>query len=157
MPTLSFGVVDQAYSDAGSSTATTGEVAEHLEKKYAVMATFYELYQDKIAQWMADAVQDELDDVIAGGHRKNYPFAAADAKIEEAFRLFLDGNEMAHLVAGLSEGESAAFNWKNTFDGAGKNGANKRKKAGKNQNNAARPAFVDTGLYRTSFRSWVEF
>ena len=155
---LELGVLDVAYSGANgkSGTDTTGEVAEVLEAKYYVMETFFELRRDEIADWLAESVADEIENVMNGNRPNFTPTMAAEQKIEAEFRAFLDAGEMSKLVGSLSEGESAAFDWSKTFDSAGKRGVNHRKKAGVNKNNAARPAFIDTGLYQTSFRAWVE-
>ena len=177
---LVMGVVDVAYSDANSGGAsTTGEVAQILEDKYHVMETFLVTREEKIAEWLADGLADEIADVVSGKPPSRDPFKGATQQIEAEFRAFLDANEMAHLVAGLSEGESAAFDWSRTFNSAANRGVshrfkdvnNRALKGGKLLSAAIagklgrrvkikprgpRPAFIDTGLYQASFTAWIE-
>ena len=152
---LILGVLDVAYSDAHSGAKTTGDVAEILEKKYHPMETFYVARQEQIGNMLAESVVNAIETLVTTGRHVNPTFGGAQ-KIEAEFRAFLDKGEMAKLVAGLSEGESAAFNWKNTFDSAGKSGVSHRKKRPHSSKNKARVAFVDTGLYRSAFRAWLE-
>ncbi len=177
---LVMGVVDVAYSDANSGGATTtGEVAQILEDKYHVMETFLVTREEKIAEWLADSMGNAIADLVSGGRPNRDPFHDAMKDIEAEFRSFLDANEMAHLVAGLSEGESAAFDWSRTFNSAANQGVSHRfkdvnnraikggkllsaamaGKLGKRTQARARgprPAFIDTGLYQASFIAWVE-
>ena len=59
MAILSLGVNDFAYSQAESNgmsqRTTTGEVATILERNYHVMATFFALRQQKIADYLTEA------------------------------------------------------------------------------------------------------
>lgn len=153
---LNLGVLDIAYAGANgkSGAQTTGDVAELLEQKYSVMETFFESRKEKISEWLAEAIADEIADLFAGKRPNSDPFMAAMQNTETEFRAFLDANEMAHLVAGLSEGEAAAFG-PVSFTGAGNRGVNHRKKKPYAKENKARPAFVDTGLFQASFRSWI--
>lgn len=142
---LVFGVLDVSYADAnGSGSSTTGDVAEILEKNYHVMETFYELKKEQIASVLADSVADAIADLIAG--HQTEPTFTGTQKIETMFRTFLDANEMAAL----------ASKYGMTLSAAAVAGVNHRKKMPYSSKNKARPAFVDTGLYRTSFRAWME-
>ena len=141
-----------AYSDAHSGAKTTGEVAEILEKRFGVMETFYVARQEQIGNMLAESVVNAIETLVTTGRHVNPTFGGAQ-KIEAEFRAFLDKNEMAKLVAGLSEGERAALS--GTFDGAGKSGVSHRKKHPYAAKNKSRPAFVDTGLFRSAFRAWL--
>ena len=154
---LILGVLDVAYSDAHgkSGATTTGEVAHILEDNYHVMETFYVSRQEKIANWLAESVAKAIETMVETG-RHVAPTFEAEQKIETEFRTFLDRNEMSMLVKGLSEGESAAFNWNKTFSSAGNRGVNHRKKNPYSKKNKSRPVFIDTGLYQASFRAWIE-
>jgi hypothetical protein len=154
---LNLGVLEVSYSDAhGKSGASdTGTVAEILEQRYHVMETFYESRKEKIAEWLAEAISDQIADIVSGGRPNRDPFYAAMQNIEAEFRAFLDANEMAHIVSSLSEAERDYFiGSTGGFTGAGARGVNHRKKKPYSKDNAARPVFVDTSLYQQSFRSW---
>lgn len=153
---LVMGVVDIAYSDAQSGNKTTGEVAQILENKYHVMETFYVVREDKIADYLAGSLSNAIADAVSGRRSNQSPFDDGMRDIEAEFRDFLDANEMSRLVAGLSEGESAAFDWSKTFSSAANAGVRSRFKNRQNNNGGPRPVFVDTGLYQESFRAWVE-
>ena len=68
--TLNLGVLDVTYSDAsGDGSTSTGDVAQFLEANYEVMGTFFELYQDKIAQWLADDMAASIQTLVNSGGR----------------------------------------------------------------------------------------
>lgn len=153
MPKLLLGVVDVAYSD-GEGAKTTGEVAGYLEDEYHIMCTFLESYEDKIGEFLADAMVGEIEALAQGkpvlifgkdvetqlGDRV-ISGSSVNGKIEEAFRDFLDARE-----------------WKQTSGqavDAADQGINHRKSQPYKKRNA-RPEFVDTGLYQASFRAWLE-
>jgi hypothetical protein len=147
---LSLGVVDVAYSDASSSVAkTTGDVAELLEDRYHIMATFFELRREKIAGFLANDMAASIQRLVNGGpaiDKRSSLTYGADQKIEAMFRSFLDANEMSRLQKAFTGvGLSAAA----------EAGVSHRKKHPYAQANKARPAFIDTGLYRISFRAWT--
>lgn len=153
---LNLGVLDVSYagSSGSNSAITTSEVAKILEDRYSVMETFYESRKDKIGEWLAESVGDAVDAVVFGDHVE--PFLDATQRIESAFRDFLSADEMSKMLAGLTESERDYFlSSTGGFNGASLRGINHRKKHPFSKKNKARPAFVDTGLYRSSFRSWV--
>ena len=154
MPKLMLGVVDVAYSDKDGA-ATTGDVAGYLEDEYHVMRTFLEVYEDKIGEFLADAMAGEIESLAQGKpvavFGKGIDTALGDrvisgqsvnGKIEEAFRDFLDAGEWRQISGQKIE--------------AADQGVNHRKKQPYASNNKARAAFVDTGLYQASFRAWLE-
>ena len=151
--TLHLGVVDVAYSDASSSSSgakTTGDVAEILEANYHVMQTFFELNKEKVARALADSMAASIQRLINTGERideRASLTAGADAKIETAFRAFIFSNEMSRLHFALTGQALVA---------AAAAGVNHRLKHPCAKKNKPRPAFVDTGLYVSSFRAWVE-
>lgn len=154
---LMFGVLDQEYSDArGGGAKTTGEVARILEDRYHVMATFYETRQDKIAGWLAKDATNALRLMLAGKDmgKPRDAFYGATQKIESEFRAFLTRNEMGRLSF-LSGAEAEYFQARGPkFTGAATVAHRKLHPYAKK--NQMRPVFVDTGLYRSSFRAWVE-
>ncbi len=167
--TLKLGVLDVAYSDAsnGGGETTTGAVAEILEKNYAVMGTFFELYKDKIAQWLADDMSNSIQDLVNGGPGINMGSRSsvashiisgakrsvsgeqsgtltfgADQKIEAAFRAFIFGGEMSKIKGAQLSADAVA-------------GKTNRTKSGYTKGKKARPDFVNTGLYVSAFRAWT--
>jgi hypothetical protein len=169
---LNLGVLDVAYSDAanGGKETSTGDVAAILEKNYAVMGTFFELYKDKIAQWLADDMAASLQTLVNSGGRidtsgrtgtASHKVAGmsakrvvsgdqlgtltygADQKIENAFRTFLFAGEMKRISGGAN------------LSAAAQAGKTKRTKSGFTKGKKARPDFVDTGLYASAFRAWT--
>jgi hypothetical protein len=157
--TLKLGTLDVAYSDAGSGATTTGAVAEILEANYGVMGTFFDLYQDRIAQWLADDMAASIQNLVNSGGRIDTSGRGgsashqvsqsgtltygADQKIEQAFRAFLFGGEMSKIKGAQISAVAQA-------------GKTKRTKSGYTKGKKARPDFVDTGLYASSFRAWTE-
>lgn len=138
---LNLGVVDIAYSDAGGGGATTTyEVAQILEAQYHVMDIFAIEREQKLGDWIAEALSDQIKDIAAGAPVPQNPFADAEQKIETSFRQFLDAGEIEKIHP-------------HTPTQAALEGRTKRRK---NQKGPRRPSFIDTGLYRRSFRAWVE-
>jgi hypothetical protein len=131
-------------SAAGGATPnqTTGDVAELLEKKYDVMAGFYKLHANDIAEALADSMAGSLEDLFSGKPAAlvGNPLAAAEEAVKEKFQEFLDKEELS----GLEEGVPTA---------AALRGKSSRFKSGRGPR---RPSFVDTGLYRESFAAWTE-
>lgn len=153
MAELVLGELEVAYTEAsadGAPTVTitsTGDVAEILERRYGVMQTFFDRRRDKIAGYLADSMANALQDRI-NGRRGGSPTFEAEQKIEAEFRSFLDANEMDILSVGLAGPEITNPH----ISAAAAAGSNSRKKSTKSN---ARPAFVDTGLYRANFRVTV--
>jgi hypothetical protein len=149
MPTLHFGVIDQPYRMARkkrarrtAATVTTGDVAGWLENRYGVMQTFYDEHEDYVVDEMTTSVRDAMEALMQGAPATLDPFGAATSRIEDRFKQFLSTQEMDRLgVPGVPtqaslEGKSSRF---------------KSKKSG-----APRPSFIDTGLYQSSFKAWVD-
>ena len=171
---LHLGVLDVSYSDAsGGGETTTGDVAEILEKNYGVMETFYELRKEKIADFLADSMAQSIEMLVKSGRRidtgERSSFAShklagmrkkrrvesdqsgsltygADQKIKQEFRAFIFSNEMGRLYQAFSGAALSA---------AAAAGKTKRTKSGYTKGRKERPAFVDTGLYVSSFRAWT--
>lgn len=154
---LVLGTLDVAYANPGSKGAiTTGEVAQLLEKRYHVMETFYESRKEKIAEWLAGSVANAIETIVSTGANV-MPTLEAEQNIEAEFRAFLSANEMAMMVAGLTESERNYFlGSTGGFTGAAMRGVSHRKKKPNSKKNKARPAFIDTGLYQASFRAQIE-
>lgn len=154
---LVLGVLEQAYSDAKSGSAqTTGAVAEILEDRYHVMETFYDTNADQIKLWIADAMQKAIEAKFQGAPIQRNPFLGVTEKIQNAFKVFLTSRQMEHLFAQLTTAEAEYFVGKTGgFTGRASRGASKRHKK-PDAKRKSRPAFIDTGLYMASFRSWIK-
>lgn len=125
---------------------TTGDVAEILEARYGIMNKFMEIHGQKVADEIAGAMQDKLEALLMGG-----PGPSADEKIlpegalsgvEQTFREMLDKRELDGKIPGVPTQASLA--------GVSHRMQNPYAKRG------ARPSFIDTGAYQTTFRAWVE-
>lgn len=155
---LVLGVLDVGYSDAHGRDGgkTTGDVAEILESRYHVMEAFYESRKEKIDDWLAGSVANAIETLIETG-RNVMPTFEAEQKIEAEFRAFLSSNEMAKMLADLTQSERDYFlGSTGGFMGAADAGVSHRKKNPYSRKNKARPAFIDTGLYQSSMRAWLE-
>lgn len=149
MATLTLGVLDVAYSDAhnsAGSATTTGDVAEILESRYEVMGNFFRLRRGKIADYLADGMAGAIQDLVAGHPKLGDPMHDVAQKIEREFRSYLDANELQKISIALFGAPISA---------AAERGVNHRKKRPFAKKNKPRPAFIDTGLYRASFRAIV--
>ncbi len=167
MPTLNLGVVDLPYVEqqqpgtkvrkagrggrprphkahaAKFSNSTTGDVAEILEARYHVMEHFWELHKEEVAEDFADSLSGALETFLMGGPANLNVYGTATSKLEDRFKQMLSQRELDTIgypgipTAAAQAGVSHRF---------------KRPYAKR----AARPSFVDTGLYAASFKSWVE-
>ncbi len=129
---LHFGVVDIAYTEDDQST-TTFEVASILEKKYGVMRLFIHAHEQEIADEMSSELMAMLDGPVK---LDRVHFPEVDAK----FRDYLNTGEWEKITGQKTQ--------------AAIDRISARKKSGKRE--AERPSFIDTGLYRKSFRSWAD-
>lgn len=173
---LNLGVLDVAYSDAGSGGATTtGEVAQILESQYGVMQVFYNENAAKIAQWLADDMTASINKLIksgraidlakrpsqarhmlhgaertvAGEQSGSYTYGA-DQKIENEFRDYIHSSKYARMTI-------SSITANPVIRSGGVRAAAGYSKRFKNPNapRPSRPMFVDTGLYVSTFRVWT--
>lgn len=162
MTTLHLGVVDVPYAPPqqaprkapkrpGKARArrarqnqniTTGDVAEILEAKYHVMEIFYEEHQADVANDLAESMKNAVESLLLGAPPSLDPFGAATSSIENRMKQFLSNREMESLgypgVPTMAALMGVSHRFKNPY---------KRR--------AARPSFVDTGLYMASMKAWV--
>jgi hypothetical protein len=136
------GVLEMPYADAG---VTTGDVAEILESKYSIMQTFVDtIGQDAIAKALERSVVNAVENVMMGAPTAGLSLTAeGEGEIDEAFRTFLEQQEMDGRVAGVPTAAALA-------------GVNHRLAHPYSKDNPERPSFVDTGTYSASFRAWIE-
>lgn len=154
---LHLGVTDVAYATAYSSARsqatrpasaprhiTTGDVAQFLEARYGVLEKFAEIHGQEIADAVAEAMEDKLEALLMGGPGSTGPILPEGTlgAIEQRFRKMLDNRELDGKIPGVPT--QAAL--------AGVSHRMARPYAGR----GARPSFIDTGLYQSSFRAWVD-
>ena len=158
---LHLGVIDMPYADApkkhqrksgGTPNETTGDVAEILEAKYGVMEQFFKAHEQDIATSLESSIASALENLIASKGSSltkqilagtSTGLAQAESEIKDKFSNFLSNKEVETLgIAGVPT--------RAALDGVSHRFKNPYKKR------PARPSFIDTGLYQTSFRAWVE-
>lgn len=149
---LLFGVIDVPYFENDSKHPdTTGEVAEKLEREYGVMEFFVKNNHEQITDAIEKSIVGGLQNVVVGLPPLDFNYLnQACSEIEKDFKHFLGAKEMDGKVGGVPtqasiEGVSHRFKYKS------------RKRASKKRvrDNPGRPSFVDTGLYRQSFKAWT--
>lgn len=147
---LHLGVADVPYSSAprapGSKAVTgsetTGDVAGWLETKYEVMGTFWDQHGVDAGEKLVESLQGAVESLMMGAPPTQDPYGTGTQEIEDMFRRFLSEAEMEKLgVQGVPT--QAALDRRSA-----------RFKKGKGPNR--RPSFIDTGLYQSNFRSWVD-
>lgn len=137
---LHLGVMDIAYS-GGEGATTTGTVAEILEARYHVMEIFAIEYEDRIANYLAQAMGDQIQDIVSGAPVPRNPFMDAEQKIFQDFQTFIETEEIAKISPDAPT--KAALQ-----------GRSKRRK--NQQQGPRRVSFRDTGTYMAAFRAWVD-
>jgi hypothetical protein len=125
-------------------TKTAEKVSDYLENRYQITDVFWQLHEDDINLLIEEIVSERLQKVLDGELRiSDTSFARmakpAFPKIEKMFRNFLDMREMDGIVPGVPTRASVL--------GLSPWFLHKR---------PGRPSFVDTGIYRASFRCWAE-
>ncbi len=147
MSKLHLGVIDAAYSDPDAPGAqTTYRVAKILEKKYDVMGVFVEQHEGEIAEAVTKIYQNDLNRIIEGGRSRLGRGESPVPKIESAFSDYLARDEWQTVtgrrIAAAQAGISHRFKKPKARTGP--------------ESGDARPAFIDTDLYRSSFRAWLD-
>ena len=149
---LHLGVIDVGYSDEKGTS--TGDVAEYLEQKYDVMGNFAALHMPEIVESVEVSVAEAIEALMGGAPASLNPFGGATEDIKQMFGTYLDNEEIA-------ETGQAGVPTQAALDGV--RTSLKKKKENKNVKTyrsrvrgTRRPSFVDTGMYRDSFKAWVE-
>jgi hypothetical protein len=142
--TLHLGVLVQPYRSAGKSVkaVTTGDVAQWLEDKYEIMATFWRVREKQIGEAFENSFAGALESFVMG-HRVD-PWGPITQSIQSQFRDFISSKE-AERVGIPGTPTKAALR-----------GVNHRLAHPYASGNPRRPSFRDTGLYMTSFRAWTD-
>jgi hypothetical protein len=165
MTTLNIGVLDIPYTYEQQTltkkgkprkngkkvmlSITTGEVAHYLEEEYHLMESFFEVHKEKIVDALTEAVLGDLDNVLNGRLPNRDVFVAAAEEIETWYKHFLSTREAETI--GISGGPNRPVPTK-----AALAGVNHRLAHPYADGNPRRPSFIDTGLYESSVKVWVE-
>jgi hypothetical protein len=124
-------------------TATTGDVAEILEKRYSLFSMFSVLRGADIVSCVEHAIEDKLEVLLLGGPSSGPAITDADlGPIEEAFRESIDRQEYDSRISGVPTAAAEA-------------GVNHRLKHPYAKGNPPRPSFLDTGALQANFKAWV--
>jgi limonene-1,2-epoxide hydrolase len=165
MGKLFLGVENLAYSDPNAKGITTTEgVAKVLEEKYHVMRVFVEAHGKEIADDIGKALTDDLDALMHGERISAVPLDGAMKIIEKRFGDYLDADEwqqttgqaIAAAQNGVNHRKENLMNTRFMRVGGGKNGKGSTMVLRTGKQRGPRPAFIDTGLYQSSFRAWVK-
>lgn len=141
---LHLGVLDVPYTGDRTKRGaplTTGDVATILEDEYGIMAYFAERHLPEIAAALETSAGNALEDMLRGAPPSPEPLGTATGVIEDLFKRSLDAREYDSLPGVPTQ--------------AAKDGVSHRKKRPYVKRDE-RPSFIDTGLYQSSFKSWLE-
>jgi len=149
---LALGVVDipygHAYGEAVDPNITTFEVAVKLEKRYKIMATFYQAHKVEINQDIADAYGVMVSNIFKGRPLgKMQAMGQATTRIPAMFHKFLDTKQMDGTMPGIPTLRSLE----------GISHRKKKRVHTKKRGGVAipRPSFEDSLIYRNSMKAWI--
>lgn len=125
------------------SNKTTGDVAELLEAKYHVMEHFYQLHEDDVVKAIGESLQGAVESLLMGGPPTLDAFGGATSKIEDLFKQMLSRRELD------------AIGYPGVPTAAAEAGVSHRFKRAYVKRDA-RPSFIDTSLYQSSFKAWID-
>lgn len=121
-----------------SRTMTADKVAGYLEHKYQITQDFTRVHEEDIKELLDGAIREVAIDAL----RKRIKFRSEKivqlmkprtVQVDKLFRSYLDNQESGASVKAAVQG----------------------KRTGR-KSRLPRPPFVNTGIYRASFRSWVD-
>jgi hypothetical protein len=126
-----------------SRTANAEAVAGVLENRYGIVGTFLDVHQEAIDDIVTETFENYVIDAMSKVGKPTSAkmvkyMASRTNRIEKLFRGFLDREEMN----GMAEGVPT----QSALDG---------KRRGR-KSRTPRPSFIDTGIYRASFRAWAD-
>lgn len=145
---IHLGVTDLPYIKARSrrakpkiDTQTTGDVAEHLERRYHVFQHFLELHGDAVTGAVENGLQGALESMLMGAPRPPSLLSSGAGAIEEAFRRMIDSKELDRLGYPGIPTRASIIGVRSRF---------------KRRRDPGRPSFQDTSLYEGSFKVWAD-
>ena len=140
--TLHLGVVDVPYANDPKGKST-GDVAEILEEKYHVMRVFFEYNKEFVAKELEEGLCDAFESVLMGGPIQGDAFGAGCSEIQQRGRDDLSQRMFdARGIPGVPTNAAlrgVSHRFKHPY-----------------KKRPERPSFIDTGLYKKSFRAWVD-
>lgn len=122
---------------AGKNTA---DVAQELEEKYKVVEIYWEAIEEMVIEKLEDVYSDSIEEVLS--MQKPPKKLLGDeytGLLETGFRNYLDKEEHGIKTAAAARGVSHLLPHPYSKN-----------------NPKPRPSFIDTGLYRSTFRAWIE-
>lgn len=119
----------------------TPVVAMALEEKYKVMGVFVKKNRDFIQDAAVREMTGQMNRLLKGTDVKDLDFTQTCNKIQTLFKKYIKDNEWEQLTGNIIE--------------AAVRGVKTRKNGKRVVTHVPRPAFLDTGLYRKSFRAWT--
>lgn len=123
---------------------TTGDVADALERRYGLFSMFTVLEGKTITDTVEAAALGQLENLLAGGPRRNRFLEDVDLQpIEAAFRKGIDDRIFDGRMPG-------------TPTRAALRGVDHRLSRPYARGNPPRPSFRDTGTLQASFRAFVK-
>jgi hypothetical protein len=130
-----------------SKTMTAEKVSNILEGKYGIVDTFAAIHEHDIRALFHDQFREVATKIIEERGGQTYSsikrlMNPATKEVEKLFKSFLDNEEMNGMVSGVPT--QAAM--RGVRHGRGS----------KTRRGIQRPSFIDTGIYRASFRCWVD-
>lgn len=143
---LVLGVNELYYSDDPKGI-TTGDVATILEAHYGVMQGYVDLHIADIAGALENSFAGAIENLMMGAPPDLNVLGSATSKIDQGFREYLEKEEITKI------GNAAGIGIAGVPTKAALMGVNHRLKL---HHGPRRPSFIDTGIYFSSFHSWIE-
>ena len=135
---INLGVDPSEMPYAGSGSITCGEVAEILEGKFDVMQIFANMNEAKIAAFIEQGIADSIESKMMGAPDDLDMFGSAMEKIKDGFDEYIDQQQHGIKLKKFNR-PMAGARFKKQY-----------RKVAKTL------AFVDSGMYRSNFKAWVE-
>lgn len=138
--------VNELFYDS-KENVTTGDVATILEAHYGVIGGYVDLHIDDIARSLENSFAGAIESLMMGAPPSLNVFGKATSEIDFGFREYLDKEEITQI------GNAAGIGIAGVPTKAALEGVNHRLKI---RRGARRPSFIDTGIFQSSFHSWIE-
>jgi hypothetical protein len=117
------------YSKRYGENKTTGEVAQELEEKYGILDMFFEMEEDNIDDIIEDTFFEYAENVMMMQDYDKHALHERVAKLENKFKYALSNRRFDGRITGAPTKASLK---------------------------EGRASFIKSGLYRQSFRAWVD-
>ena len=105
------------------------------------MRVFYEQHKSDVALALEGSLAGALENLLMGAPSSVSPLGEGESKIQAAFQKFLSEKEMDRLGYPGIPTKASLMGLSHRFKG---------------KHGSPRPSFIDTGLYETSFKAWVD-